>query len=305
MLPLPLPAGPRAYNVQVIVLLLLAAAQPGDYAGAAGCQKCHPGQFALQSSSGHARALARSTPRQPGEWAFGAGEQAITFVSRLDGEHYLEEGKSWYRRLKGYERTPGAQSDAGTRYRLYDPAAAILRCFACHSTGPLSISADEVIVPHEPGVRCEVCHGPAAAHARDPAGVRPQNPARLSAGGLNDFCGACHRMPAGAAETPDLRNPWNARHQPLLLAASRCFRESQGRLSCLTCHSPHAPLERKLAAYDSACMKCHAAPRHKKPVAGEACAGCHMPAVKPQPNLEFANHRIAVYRAADPLSPVR
>ena len=54
-------------------------------------------------------------------------------------------------------------------------------------------------------------------------------------------------MPGGVAATPDLRNPWNARHQPLLLAASRCFRESKGRLSCLTCHSPHAPLEQKLA----------------------------------------------------------
>ena len=289
----------------MIALLLLAAAQPSDYAGAAACKQCHPAQYAAQSSSGHARALARSKAPQPGEWAFGAGEQAITFVTRLDPEYYLEEGKSWYRRLNGYARTPGATSDAGTRYRIYEPDAGILRCFSCHSTGPPTLAEDESIVPHEPGVRCEACHGPAALHAREPARARPQNPGRLTADRLNELCGACHRMPARATDTPDLRNPWNARHQPLLLAASRCFRESRGRLSCLNCHSPHAPLETRLTAYNAACAKCHASPRHKKPVAGQACAACHMPGVKPQPNLVFANHRIGIYAAADPLSPVR
>jgi len=106
-----------------------------------------------------------------------------------------------------------------------------LRCFACHSTGPLKLAADQAVLPYEPGVRCEVCHGPAAAHARDPARVRPDNPGRLTADRLHAFCGACHRMSAGAADAPDLRNPWNARHQPLLLAASRCFGESKGKLS--------------------------------------------------------------------------
>ena len=39
---------------------------------------------------------------------------------------------------------------------------------------------------------------------------------------------------------------------PPLLAASACFRKSGGRLTCLTCHSPHAAMERKPAAYDAA-----------------------------------------------------
>lgn len=282
----------------------LADVSGSGYAGAESCRKCHAAEFAAQSSSGHAHALAHAQPPQPGDWAFGAGLQAITFVRRLDSEYYLEEGESWYRALGGYARTPGHTSSSGVRDRIFDPSAALLRCFACHSTGPLRVSADQRIEPSELGVRCEVCHGPAAAHAREPARFHPQNPGKLTADELNRFCGDCHRMPAAAGEAPNLRDPWNARHQPLLLAASACFQKSKGRLSCLSCHSPHAPLEHKLAAYDAACGRCHAHPLHKLAIAGRACVACHMPAVEAQPHLIFANHRIAVYSPADPMSPI-
>jgi hypothetical protein len=284
--------------------LWLAAAGASDYAGAEACRACHAAEFRAQSSSSHARALAPARPPQPGDWAFGAGLQAITFVRRLDSEYYLEEAETWYRAIDRYSRTPGHQTSAGVRDRIFDPSAAILRCFACHSTGPLRISGSQAILPLELGIRCEVCHGPAAAHAREPARFHPLNPGRLTADELNRFCGDCHRMPAASGETPNLRDPWNARHQPLLLAASACFRESKGRLSCLTCHSPHAPLEQKLSAYDRACGQCHAHPRHKLSIAARACAECHMPAVQAQPHLVFANHRIAVYAPADPMSPI-
>jgi hypothetical protein len=284
--------------VLLAVPVLFAVISPADYAGAPACAKCHPTESAAQSRSAHAHSLARAKPPQPGDWAFGAGEQAITFVTREDAGHYREEGQTWYRRLNAYGPTPGAATPAGTQYRLFDPAAGILRCFACHSTGPVTLAPDEAVVPHELGVRCEACHGPSAAHAREPAKVRPLNPRTLSADGLNALCGHCHRMPAGAEETPDLRNPWNARHQPLLLAASACFKGSQGRLTCLTCHSAHAPLEHNPTSYDTACARCHKSPRHTQPVAGRACASCHMPGVKPLPGLVFANHRIGIYGAA-------
>ncbi len=286
----------------LLFAVLLGAARAADYAGAEVCRNCHAAQYELQSRSAHARTLARSTSTQPGDWAFGAGEQAITFVSRVGRDHYREHGETWYRSLNGYSLTPGHQNAAGVQFRIFDPDARILRCFACHSTGPVTLGKQDEIVPHELGVRCEVCHGAAAAHAGDPVKNRPRNPARMTAVELNSFCATCHHITLeDGKESKDLRDARNVRSQPLRLAASACFQKGRGRLTCLTCHSPHAPLERNAAAYDRACQGCHAAPRHSRRVAG-ACTECHVPVVR-QGNLAFVNHRIAVYGSADPLVP--
>jgi formate-dependent nitrite reductase cytochrome c552 subunit len=111
-------------------------------------------------------------------------------------------------------------------------------------------------------------------------------------------------MPGIQGDTTDLKDPWNSRHQPVMLAASYCFKAANGRMSCLTCHSPHAALETRLTAYDATCRKCHLNQRHKTNVAAKPCVECHMPKVPAQPNLVFANHRIAVYAPSDPMSPI-
>ncbi len=296
---------PRPPQLFVLWLLLAASLSAADspYAGSRACQPCHASEYAAQSQSGHALALAPSKPPQPGEWAFGAGSQAITFVRHRDPDTYLELGQSWFRTLNAYASTPGHPKGEDIPYRTFDPSAGIMRCFACHSTGPLALADNQDLIPHELGVRCEACHGASAQHAADPGRHAAENPGRYTAKAINELCGDCHRMPAGATETTDLRDPWNARHQPLTLAASACFRESSGRLSCLTCHSPHARVDRNIASYDVRCQSCHPGVKHSKPVSGTPCASCHMPPVHPQANLTFANHRIAIYAPADPLTP--
>ena len=284
--------------------LMCAVTCAAQYTGAAVCSGCHPAEARSQENSGHAHALAKSTPKQPGQWAFGAGNQAITFVSRLNETDYLEHGESWYRASNAFAITPGHLNTDGLRYRVFDPSAGILRCFACHSTGPLQVAADGAIVPSELGVHCEVCHGPGAAHAANPAKVRPRNPGQMDGMQMNALCGECHRIQSSADDGSNLLDPWNSRHQPLLLAASMCFQKSAGKLSCITCHSPHQPLEVKQTKYDAACITCHANVRHTTAVLGRACSGCHMPPVRLNANLAFANHRIAIYAPDDALSPI-
>ncbi len=280
-------------------------AGPATYVGAEACRPCHLAQFTSQSQTGHARALARSTAGQRGDWAFGAGLQAITFVTKVDHDSYREDGLSWYRSLNGYAITPGQPDEKGVVFRTFDPAARFMACFACHSTGPLSLGKEDEIVPHELGVRCEVCHGPGSAHVPDPARNPLRTRTQLGAAGMNKFCAQCHRTDAeNGQELTDLRDGRNAKSHALRLAASACFQRSKGRLNCVTCHSPHEPLEQAAAAYDTRCQSCHARKVHSQTVAGQACASCHMPRVPDGPHLSFANHRIAVYAAGDPILPV-
>jgi hypothetical protein len=223
-------------------------------------------------------------------------------VSRLDDDHYIEHGLTYYTASKSMGVTPGHRGAGGERYRTFDPEAAILRCFQCHSTGSLRLGDGFRIEPLEAGVQCEACHGPGEAHASKRQAIR--NPRRLAAAALNDLCGACHRMPAAAGSDTDWSNPWNARHQPLYLNQSACFRASKGALSCLTCHAAHQPAARADAEYDARCASCHATPRHKTAIARRSCVSCHMPAVKPRPELRFANHWIGIYAAGSPLKPI-
>ncbi len=274
------------------VFLLATTTANGQYAGADACKSCHPNQYALQSQSGHGKALSGG----PTHWNFGAGVQAITPVSKLNDEFYLEHGQSDFKGVK--DRTPGHTTSKGVQYRITDPGSQIMKCFQCHSTGPLNLSASLSIEPSEHGVRCESCHGPGTAHIEQ-GGSKTAifNPSQLNASAMNEFCGNCHRKPG---EDTDWTKAWNTRHQPIYLNQSTCFQKSNGALNCITCHKPHESLVRTgsaLTRYDAICSSCHAKPNHKAiAVAGKTCTSCHMPQVRPQARLAFTNHWIGIYR---------
>lgn len=324
------------------------------------CAKCHPAQYAGQSASAHANALypAAAHPRLaalprnrvlrrppgfefrflfapefqiqvsggqdvmnlPVHWAFGSGHQAITFVSRVSKDWYVEHYPTFYTAVGDFGATPGQaaveaaalRDAAGVLYKTDDPAAGIAGCFECHSTGPVQFDAEGVAQLTEAGVRCQACHTTADAHARDarkPAG----NPRQLSAQAMNEFCGRCHRPPASSTQKIDWNYSWNVRHQPLYLNESRCFQKSGGALTCLGCHDPHqaAAPAKPLSAYGAVCLDCHRAGSSHPPAkscvaAGTArCVDCHMPQVTPQPPLRFTNHWIGVYPGAGKLKPRR
>lgn len=259
----------------------------------------------------------------PVEWAFGAGDQAVTLVTRIDQDWYLEHYLTYYRALDRMAPTAGhgplrpktLPEAMGVPYKTSHPQTGILGCFECHSTGPVALDPESGLQPLEPGVQCESCHGPgrdhAAAAGREQlaeARQRINNPQRLSATALNEFCGRCHRPPGAKGDTIDWNYSWNVRHQPVYLSQSKCFTQSEGQLSCFTCHQPHQPLQKAAPAYNERCRACHQ-PGGQTPAlscqtsARSNCINCHMPRVSPQPALRFTNHWIGVYGEGSQLKP--
>ncbi|MBI4903105.1 MAG: hypothetical protein HY820_05680 [Acidobacteria bacterium] len=291
---------------------------------AAACVTCHPAQVEAHSRTGHAAALSRASDhpfasrfrggvRQgdwrfdfsskevrihdgrdlmvlPVEWAFGAGQQAVTFVSRVDKDTYIEHAYSFYTALGGFARTPGHEARrpasiaeaAGVLYKAKDPASGIDACFDCHTTDS------------RPGVQCEACHASSPTHF-------PSLRA-LSANKLNDFCGKCHRPPASDPAKIDWSYAWNVRHQPVYLDRSACFQKSRGKLSCTTCHPAHLSVTVQAStSFNTRCVSCHAPSKSCQ----TNCIDCHMPRVSPQTGLRFTNHWIGVYGGGSNLKPRR
>ncbi len=189
------------------------------------------------------------------------------------------------------------------------------------------------------GTGCQRCHGPGEAHLRvlfggdtDLERIRASivNPGRLSAQRRDDVCFECHMLPA-VAVTPlrrfgradysfrpgqdladylvafDIREEhqepgerFEINHHPYRLLQSRCYQESEGRMSCLTCHDPHVklPPQRRAGHYREKCLACHTGFQHP-PLDGESlddCSRCHMPERRTQDVIEvtMTDHRIQV-----------
>ena len=270
-------------------------------------------------------------------WAFGSGEVGQSYLWQEDDTSFREARFNYFATLKGFGATPGrlhglpVSIDMATGRRVEQFEAK--SCFACHTT-KLSATSPLDTKTFVPGVTCEACHGPGAQHAAamDRADTNTKtnpdlhivNAARLSPVESVDFCGACHatswdvRM-MGANGLQTVRFP------AYRLEKSRCWgTKGDARITCTGCHDPHAPLERDPAAYDKACLNCHAGtgptrgsaatikrtavegqlatqqPAHACPVAQTKCVTCHMQKFElPEMHAKFTDHMIRIVRQTE------
>jgi hypothetical protein len=215
----------------------------------------------------------------PIAWAFGLGHKGQTYIYERDGGFY-ESHLSFYKSLGALDLTTGHDAsnpdDLKSAMGRWLDGGEAQRCFGCHTTA--SNVGGHFDTSHlTPGVQCESCHGPGAAHvAAIKAGKIEAgrasifNPKKLDPVASVDFCGACHRTWADVIlGEQKLRSVMNVRFQPYRLEDSKCWRNSQGdaRLQCIACHNPHEQLNQEASSYDAKCLTCHTgAAGHEKSV---------------------------------------
>ena len=257
-------------------------------------------------------------------WAVGSGTRGQSYLFEHNGNIY-EARISFFRSL-GFDITPDhptgvpdSLEHALGRKIGTDEAP---NCLGCHATAV--VVSGHVDPTHMiPGISCEGCHGPGAAHvalARAGTGGNPgmiSNPAHFNADTSVDFCGSCHRTWWDINQL-GYHGINNVRFPTYRLEGSRCWGKGDPRITCIACHDPHKPLVTDIAAYDDKCLSCHVKsaamttsadhPGRACPVSASNCASCHMPKYQsPQMHSPFIDHAFVsfVTRRYFPMNEIR
>ena len=244
------------------------------------------------------------------DWILGSGNHARTYLYATPGGELFQLPISWYTATREWRMAPGydrADHDGVVRRVRHE-------CMFCHNAyaaiekDELSYWRSQTFPASLPqGIGCQRCHGPGAKHVATKTRDTIINPVRLGPKLRNDICYECHLQPTVIIsgmrkfgrgiysyrpgqpldeyahridiDEEDLPRAerFEINHHPYRLEQSRCFTESEGRLSCLTCHDPHRKVT-DAAHYRKACMSCHQAPHR----VNEDCTSCHMPKRRPQ-----------------------
>jgi tetratricopeptide (TPR) repeat protein len=252
------------------------------------------------------------------DYAYGTSDRYVTMVGR-DGEGgYRAIRRSLFHEGKqtGWGRTSG---DAGNTDKIQQVRGqpitvrdGVVRCLFCHVTNPREFRDPDKDGPGreaaDAGIGCERCHGPGANHIlaseADLTDRAIVNVGPVSAEAVTAQCSVCHIVGDATEMQHRREDPIWVRSSGATMTFSRCYTESAGALSCLTCHDPHKDAEHSPAFYEQKCLSCHSSASSAKSAAtickvnpNRDCLTCHMPKV-PMPVLHtsLTNHYIRVHR---------
>ncbi len=274
------------------------------------------------------------------EWIIGAGENGFGGILQEDN-HLFQAPLSFYVRPRSWAPSPGYEfTDLGFN-RPIGPGC--IFCHSGRPNPVAGSNGQfESPAFSELAIGCENCHGPGATHVKTMQHPTAQskkgnavseteivNPAHLTPYLADNICMACHQTGDARVLKPgktyqDIRpgRPLDetlsimmvppTREAPpttdhvehyYSMTLSKCYRASQGRLSCITCHDPHVePTREEVPQYFAAkCLTCHTNQSCKLPLETRMqksppndCISCHMPKrdIQVISHSSATNHRI-------------
>lgn len=227
-------------------------------------------------------------------YVVGSGDHVRTYLHRTPAGKLVELPLAWYAEDGGrWAMNPGYDrpDHMGFRRPVSDD------CLVCHNAYP-QVAADRMLE----GIDCQRCHGPGSEHVRTARKSDIVNPAHLPAERQLEICMQCHlettsfHLPHSIPRFEKGRFSYRPGeplgdyvlfydHQPgagrddkfeiagaaYRLRKSACFRKSEGRLVCTTCHNPHGAVKVSAAV----CAQCHGGAHPAG--GGSDCISCHMP----------------------------
>ena len=265
-------------------------------------------------------------------FALGSGTHGVNFLIERDG-FLFQSPIAWFAQPARWGISPGYEDQ--TTHPNFERGVHA-DCLFCHTnrvravSGTLNRYESPIFQGHAIG--CERCHGPGALHVNQDgptaeSGLKIVNPSDLAPALRDSVCQQCHlqgsfRTTRAGREAFDFRpglplhrfwavferntgkqDRFEAVGQVEQMESSRCFRESQGQLGCISCHDPHRlpDAATKVVYYRDRCLECHQQKGCAMPLAArqerglnDNCVACHMPrlAVQNIPHTAATNHRI-------------
>jgi hypothetical protein len=244
---------------------------------------------------------------EPIHFAIGSGNQARSYLYERNGYLY-EHPLTWYRKKAIWELSPGYEGGLHSRFSR----AVGAECMSCHVSGFQAIpNSENRYTAFGNALDCGSCHGDLSGHLTQMKKGGKADPGVLRLGKLPvqaqlDVCRQCHlegvkvrktKAPAGDYVPGKLFSTYYevfipgsgesdfgfASHAERM-QLSACFQGSGGKMTCGTCHDPHAALPADAAtAFSAKCQTCHSTETHGKmcPKAGSKkettkCISCHM-----------------------------
>lgn len=252
-------------------------------------------------------------------YVVGSGQHTNSHLLQINGYLY-QMPMTFYTQKKKWDLPPGFEGGSNSRFTRTIGA----ECITCHNAYPTpDPAADNRYLSIPKGIDCERCHGPGSIHVEEKKqGIIVNtsketdysivNPKRLPYKLQMSICQRCH-LQGNAVLKPgktffdfkpgmmlsDVLTVFMPRYDskdasfimashPDRLAMSACFKQSNGKLSCISCHNPHQSVTvTGKNKFNQTCVSCHPGEKNlptcklseKAQLKNkDGCVGCHMPA---------------------------